>query len=559
MFVNLAIAALLALLQGTPPAPSATPLPTSSPAPSPSPVVSPTPAAHLSAQPFVADHLYPSGVLSIAIANSARPINAAIDNPIVTWTIDQNVHTVTITAGQTLGRAVLTISDGSGQRVLIPVRVANDAAKLLSQSLTLQYTGNPVDPAWLQKVVQQTVLSNVELQPGAAQAQTTFNLPALAPGSVGAFDAQVQVPGSDTYYPANALVNVNLQNVVAQTFAPPVLFYDDDPEHIATEGVLYRGHIDPATPVRLYYYHDNSGQPRDLAVVFSAPSGSSTVQLFDVPGGPNIDVMQVGHAVTRDFLSRKPINEGLVVTIAPESPYIAERFKMQPLSGAAGTIDVHILSGGALDVTVLAVAPRTPDSAVAGLLTQPKLPGDGHHRTGVFNVNGYAQDTLAYRVGGDDASLDYGLHSPPTVEPPDGRDFGEYGVWRTLNFNVTNPSPQAVTLYLYEQPMGGPVRSNFLVTAAGATLSTEINCARASEHYQIGAPITAPPGASTVQLQTMTDGGSFYPLEVGLTATPPSPNPPPIAAPNGCFPKTQASPQASPQPTSSPLPEPTGR
>jgi hypothetical protein len=526
---------------------------------SPSPIVSPTPAAPLSAQPFVADHLYPSGTLQITIANSTGAISAAIDNPIVTWSVDQNAHVVNITAGQTLGRAVLTISDGSGQRVLVPVRVANDAARLLSQSLTLQYTGNPVDPAWLQKVVQQTVLRDVELQPGAVQPQTNFNLPALAPGSVGAFDAQVQVPGGDSYYPVNAVVNVNLQNVVAQTFAPPVLFYDDDPEHIAAEGVLYRGHIDPAAPVRLYYYHDNIRQPRDLAVVFSASSGSSTVQLIDVPGGPNIDVMQVGHAVTRDFLSRKPINEGLVVTIAPESPYIAERFKMQSLSGVAGSIDVHILSGGALDVTVLAVAQNAPDSAIPGLLTQPKLPGDGHHRTGVFNINGYAQDTLAYLVGGDDASLDYGLHSPPTIDPPDGRDFGEYGVWRTLNFAITNPTGQTATLYLYEQPMGGPVRSNFLVTAAGATRLTEINCARASEHYQIGTPITAPPGASTVQLQTMTDGGSFYPLEVGLTATPPLPNPPPIAAPNGCFPKPQASPQASPQPTSSPLPEPTGR
>jgi len=280
------------------------------------------------------------------------------------------------------------------------------------------------------------------------------------------------------------------------------------------------------------------------------------VQLIDASAGPNIDVMQVGHAVTRDVLSRKPLNEGLVVTVAPGSPYVAERFAMQPLNGVAGSIDVHILSGGALDVTVLAVKPATPDSAIAGLLTQPKLPGDGHHRTGVFNVNGYAQDTLAYRVGGDDVSLDYGLHTPPTVEPPDGRDFGEYGVWRTLNFAVTNPTGQPAPLYLYEQPMGGPVRSNFSIN--GALPPVQIPCARAAERYQIGAPVTAPPGASSIQVQTMTDGGSFYPLEVGLTATPPSPAPPPITAPNGCFPK-QVSPQPSPLPTGSPVPEPTGR
>ncbi len=541
------VASLLAAMLQVPPSPSPTP------SASPSPVVSPAPAAQLSAQPFVADHLYPGGALSIAIANSTGPIGVSIDNPIVTLNIDQNAHTVTLTAGQTLGRAVLTILDGSGQRVLIPVRVALDAAKILSQTLALQYTGNPVDPVWLQRTVQRSVLRNLQLRPGV-QAQTSFNLPAaLAPGSIGAFDAQVQVSGNESYYPVNALINVNLQNVAAQSFVPSVLFYDDDPEHIATEGVLYRGHIDPATPVRLYYYHDDNAQPRDLAVVFSAPSGSSTVHLIDASAGPNIDVMQVGHAVTRDFLSRKPINEGIVVTIVPESPYIAERFAMQPLNGVAGNIDVHILSGSALDVTVLAVAQNTLDSAIPGLLTQPKLPGDGHHRTGVFNVNGYAQDTLSYRVGGDDVSLDYGLHSPPGVAPPDGRDFGEYGVWRTLNFAVTNPTGQAATLYLYEQPMGGPVRSSFLIN--GTPPVVEIQCARASERYQIGAPIPVAPGASTVQLQTMTDGGSFYPIEVGLTKTPPSPSPPSVTAPNGCFPK----PPAPPLPTASPLPEPTGR
>ncbi len=512
----------------------------------------------MSAQPAVADHLYPGNVLTITVANANGEIGIAIDNPIVTWNLDQTAHTVTLSAGQTLGRATLTISDRSNQSVQIPVRVGLDAAKILSANLTLQYTGNPVEPAWLQKIVQRNVLHNVQLQPGA-QAQTNFNLPAaLAPGSVSAFDAQVQVAGTDSTYPVNALVNVNLQNVAAPAFTPPLLFYDDDPEHIVSEGVLYRGHIQPGTPVRLYYYHDNGGQPRDLVVVFSTASDSSTVQLIDASAGPNIDVMTVGHNVTRDFLNRKPNNQGIVQSIVPQSPYVAERFAMQPLSGAAGTIDIHVLSGGSLDVAVLSVAPGAPDSAIAQLLTQGKLPGDGHHRTGIFNIAGYAQDSVAYTVGGQDASLDYGLRTPPVVEPADGRDFGEYGVWRGLNFTVSNPTGQTATLYLYEQPMGGPVRSSFIISGGGTPPQPiEISCARASERYQIGAPIQTPPGSSTIAVQTMTDGGSFYPLEVGLTATPPIPNPPPITAPTGCFPKPQVSPPAGASP--SPAPEPTGR
>ena len=39
-------------------------------------------------------------------------------------------------------------------------------------------------------------------------------------------------------------------------------------------------------------------------------------------------------------------------------------------------------------------------------------------------------------------------------------------------------------------------------------------------------------GATTTV--TMTDGGSFYPLEYGVTGTQPVPYTPPVGAPDGC-------------------------
>ncbi|HET9393458.1 MAG TPA: hypothetical protein VFO29_08100 [Candidatus Rubrimentiphilum sp.] len=547
--MQLAAALLAALLQGTPPAPSG-----ASPAPSPSPIASPTVAPALSAQPAAADHLYPGNVLRITIAGANGAVTAAIDNPIATWSVDQAAHVLTLTAGQTLGRATLTVTDATNQSITVPVRVGLDAGTIAAQSLSLRYTGNPVDQAWLQKTVQKALLQNVQSAPGA-NPQTSFALPsALAPGSIGAFDAQVQITGGDQYYPVNSVVNVNLQNVPTESFAPSLLLYDDDPEHITTEGVLYRGRVSPGQPARLYYYHDNNNQPHDLVVAFSAPAGSATVQLIDVSRGPNIDVMTVGHFVTRDFLVQKPANQGIIVTVDPQSPYVAERFPLTSLAGAAGTVDVRVVSGGPVDVTVLSVAPETPDASIPSLLAQAKLPGDGHHRTGVFNVAGYAHEALSYTVGGEDASLNYGLQSPPVVEPPEGRDFGEYGVWRTIDFTVNNATGQPATIYLYESPMGGPLRSSFVIN--GALPPIDVGCVRLSQRYQIGQPLTVQPGQSNIQLQTMTDGGSNYPLEVGLTVTPPIPSAPPITAPDGCFPKTQSSPSpASP----TPAPEPTGR
>jgi hypothetical protein len=259
--------------------------------------------------------------------------------------------------------------------------------------------------------------------------------------------------------------------------------------------------------------------------------------------------------VTRNFLVQKPANQGIIVTVDSQAPYVAERFPLASLEGAAGTVDVRVLSGGPVDVTVLSVKLKTPDASIPSLLAQAKLPGDGHHRTGVFNTAGYAHDSVSYTVGGQDASLDYGLQSPPVVEPPEGRDFGEYGVWRTIDFTVNNPTGQPATIYLYEAPMGGPLRSSFVVN--GALPPIDVGCVRLSQHYQIGQPITVAAGQSSIQLQTMTDGGSNYPLEVGLTATAPLPTTPPITAPDGCFPKAQASPLPLGSP--SPAPEPTGR
>ena len=540
--MTLAAAILAALVQ-------ATPLPSPSASPSASP--SPLPWAQITASPATTQHLYPGNVLAVAIVNPSVAVTVTIDNPIATWTIDPRTGVLTIAAGQTLGRATLTIANPDGEQLQIPLQVGLDAGKVSANVLNVQYTGDPVDPAWLRSVVQKNLMQLVQLQAGASP-QTAFTLPAfLGPGTTGAFDAQIQITGTANYYPVTQTLSVSTTNTSQLPFAPQLLYYDDDPERLSTEGVLYRGHIPSSAPVRLYYYHENTDQPRDLLVVFTA-SQLASVHLIDASAGPNIDVMTVGHVVTRDFLTRKPVNEGVVVSLVPGAPYVAERFQLKQLDGCAGSIDIHLLSGGPVDVTVLSVPPNAPDAVISGFLGQPQLPDDGHHRTGAFALTDYGNAALTYTIGGPDASLDYGLQSPQVITPANGRDFGEYGVWRTIDFTVTNSSPQPATVYLYEQPMGGVVRSSFLVNAQGASTLSQVGCARVSTPYQIGDPLTVPPGQSHVVVQTMTDGGSNYPLRVGLTTTPPAPSPPPINAPDGCFPKAQ------PSPSPLPAPEPTG-
>ncbi len=541
--VNIALSILALVMQVTPPpAPPVLVTPAPSPSASALPGPSPSPAALTASSSAI--QLHPSQSQVVTVNGASGTITAQVDSPLVTAVVDQNAHTVTVTAAAQPGAGTLTIADSSGASLQLPIRVAFDAGSVAGP-IGLRVTGNSIDPNWLQRQVQQVVLQAVRLEPGAAQPQLgEFALPSpFAPGAVAAVAVPVHLAGGDQYFDVDTTATVNLQNVDTPAFDPSLLFYDDDPEKIVADGVLYRNEVTQTAPIRLYYYHQNASDQRALLVVLRAMQTPATVQLIDSSAGPNPDVMTVGHNVSREALLRKASNQGVIVDVTPGAPFIADQFVMKPLDGAAGSIGMKVLSGGAVQVTVLAVPQDALPAQLGAYLDQPALPGDGHHRTGTFQLSNYGADSLAYTVGGSDASTQYGATTPAPAVQPSGRDYGDYGVIRTLTIALSNPSTQPATVYLYERPMGGDVRSNFLVDGS----LVELGCARLSQRYQIGQPLSLQPGAtSQVVVQTMTDGGSNYPLEVGVTAATPLPTTPPITAPDGCFPKSQPAPQAAP-------------
>ena len=203
----------------------------------------------------------------------------------------------------------------------------------------------------------------------------------------------------------------------------------------------------------------------------------------------------------------------------------------------SGTIDLRVLSGGPAVVTVLAASPGIDPRS---LLDGPILPGDGHHRTGAFSITGFGSNSLNYSAGGPDATLVVGdtEPTPPSIDPAaPGHDYGDYGVVHTVDLTLTNPGTAPITAYLFFKPLAGPARGSFLIDGN----LTDIGCVRLPVPYQITAFNLSPGQTYRTTMRTMTDGGSFYPAEIGLTATPPRPNAPTINAPDGCFPKPQAS------------------
>ncbi|HTU82169.1 MAG TPA: hypothetical protein VMF61_08575 [Candidatus Acidoferrales bacterium] len=570
-----ALLAVLLLAQATPPPtppalaspmPSEAPAPAASPSPtaSPAPGISPTPPGPhltLSVQTL---QLNPAQQQTVLVSGASPPLSVTSEQKLVTASADPDATSVTIAATQATGSDVVHLVDANGATADISVRVAFDAGTISPQA-TLLVTGSPADPAWLAAQVGALVGRLTRAMPGT---QATIGTPAppaspLLPGVQTQFSVPVSVTSpDDRYFNVNGTTSVNVQNVAVEPFQPSLLFYDDDPEHVESDGVLFRGTIAAAQPTRLYYYHDDGADPRRIVVMLSTAAAAPTrVQVIDATAGPNMDVMTVGNAVTREYLELQPREEGLIFDLTSSAPLTLHDVPLTSKQLVAGSVDLRVLEGGPVVVTVMAVSPGVDPVT---MLDAPLVPGDGHHRTGVFALADYGSETLNYAAGGPDAQTVIGQTTPPLADPTaapssdpqgdprqGGHDYGDYGVLHQIAATLSNPLDTPADAWIYLKPTAGVDRATFLVDGG----LVQLGCVRVPTPYQVAAFTLAPHQSYLVQVETMTDGGSFYPVEVGVTGSAPQPTAPPISAPDGCFPKPE--PEAStppPSPASSPSP-----
>ena len=549
----LAILGVLAF--GAAAASAQTALPSASPALTPTPVPSESPPSGpsaLAAQPSLFS-LAIGAEQQVKILGATGNLTAQISPPIAQIAIDQTTHVVHV-VGQQVGNGTLVVTDQSGAVVNVSVRVAPPAGTIPA-SVSLTVTGTPAGPRFLERQIDAALDRAIRptLAPGAAvqYGPLPIALQPLQPGFITSLTMPVTIAATQDYADVSGSTTVNVTSMALAPLTPTLLFFDDDPEHVGGLGTLFRGTVDASKPARLYYYHDDLGLPKNIAVVLTSNSGiPSRVHLVDAAAGPDLDVMSVGHAVTKTFLLNEPRNEGIVADILPAAPFILHQTLTLAGELVAGAVDVRVLMGGPVTVTVVAFPAGDKPSAYIGV---DDLARDTHQRHGVFDITGFGTQTIPYAVGGPDASYVYGTRdqSPPNVNPDDrGHDLGDYGVVHHITFDITNPNNNAQNIYLYEKPLGGPVRSTFIVDGR----VVELGCVRVPEHYLIASYQMPAQGHAASTIVTMADGGSNYPLEIGITTTQPIPATPPQNAPDGCFPKPAAFPSPSAAPSVLPTP-----
>ena len=173
-----------------------------------------------------------------------------------------------------------------------------------------------------------------------------------------------------------------------------------------------------------------------------------------------MDVMHVGQTLTKNFMLTKARGEGIVVTLPQDEPYVLTDVPMAAQQLVSGTVDLRVLSGGPVTVTVLAVSSGIdPRSLLGG----PVLSGDGHHRTGVFAIGGFGSQNPELCRGRRRRHRRDRRHRPDPAERRStarpGHDYGDYGVSHTIDLTMTNPGTSRASAYLYFKPLAGRPRA----------------------------------------------------------------------------------------------------
>jgi hypothetical protein len=497
--------------------------------------------------------LAPGQQTTIVLSGANGALTAVASTPFAFVAVDSATRTLTV-RGQDVGDCVLHVSDAEGGEIDVPVRVLPAAGRVPEQ-VRLTISGDPASPDFLASRLNAAVVRAVEPTLAAGSlVHTTAILPQPEPlerGFITSFRVAVTIEPGPGAAAVTGLTRVDVDNAALSGTAPATLSFTDDPERITADGVLSRTTVSAGRPARIYYYHENVRAKRRFCVVLSANDSVLThVQLVGAAAGPNVDVMSVGHAVTKTFLDRQPHNEGIVAPVAGGKPYLERDTMVGPGDGIVGALDLRVLDGGPVTVTVMAIPPAAEPAAY---LYAPKLPDDGHTRHGTFELGDFAQRVIAYTAGGPDATYEYGnrqrtLRNLDGADP--GRDYGDYGVLQRVAFDLDNPGDAPATVYLYEKPLGGVVRSSFSVNGT----IVDVGCVRVPQRYLIAPYQLEPHATGTLNVLTMTDGGSNYPLEIGVSASAPLAAAPAISAQDGCFPKPGGAPAAT-----QPAPRPAGQ
>jgi hypothetical protein len=370
-------------------------------------------------------------------------------------------------------------------------------------------TGSPASAEIVQEAVARRLEQEVRLEPGAFLEIPPLTLEALPEDQQQVVSVPVRVR-SPFALPVEGTVRVTVTNERVALVAPSRLFVSNNPERLTADGTVFRETLQRGTAIRMMYHHKNgSDRSKVVTVRLRNPNVQpARVHLVVATPGAWRDTMWVGHAAARRFLEAFVLGAGYILEIpgGGEHTFIAQQ--VRPQFVVSGLLQTQLLAGGPLEVGVAVRRVHLLERTV----TRELDPAPISHPRGVFDAPAVEIHTTMAVGGADVVSVGYDRRF---VDPHTGRVLvGNYGVLYRLRLEIHNPGTAEVDGDLWLRAAGGPAYATFVVNGQLMDLSFLAT----GREVRLLSVRLAPGQSEPVELLTMPQAGSAYPLRITLRA-----------------------------------------
>lgn len=286
------------------------------------------------------------------------------------------------------------------------------------------------------------------------------------------------------------------------------LAFSNHPEKVSERGILFQAGLIRHKPVRLRYYHqgEEKSPAHYLGFFLVNPTRKpARVHVVESLGGPSKNFMLAGHMNNLKFFSRKEYNQGWIQEIPPQSTTLVRRVLMKPGEVASATADLHLISGGPLQMYMY--ASEQEDNDLAAALAQSKK---DRHARGAYPLTRIVTDAT---FSTQRREAFYTVADTPLSNIFKGKPIrGNYGVMYQYHFTLENPYPEERTVSFFFQPRGGIATGTFSFN--GHTVS--VGFTRAYHMVRLYRVTIPPKGKKEVEVETMPEDASNYPVRIIL-------------------------------------------
>lgn len=294
------------------------------------------------------------------------------------------------------------------------------------------------------------------------------------------------------------------------------LLVSNYPEEIIEPGTLV-SYPFTTKRVRFMYYHINRAKKPFEIHTFLQNNSDATVnlQLIKADGGPSPDEIHSGHRSAKTYWQRIVSGNWTPITLAPRQRLLLSAHPFRPRMVSTSLVEFETQTPEALQLIAGVVDPESPENS---LLNQPATP----YRCGVFPAS---NDTQTIRYNFDMPVYEIPIGDAPFLYDPKTNITlrGNYGMVYDLTIQAVNESPIPRELHLLFAPAGGIARGTFLINQK--ILETRfINHSTNLAPETIFSVVVAPQSETQILVQTLPQGGCFYPANLVLSSPIPSSN-----------------------------------